>query len=136
MALTPRGKFGAYSGILASEAAVCASKILDYTGDDANDRDIDLGDDYDIVLIFEDSNLVSANHLAMAYAVRDVKGCFIQVGSSTSVSHSTGSSSDTYWKGKLTGADANKIRLGGNGASPYGTNASGVDYRVLGLKLS
>jgi hypothetical protein len=129
-----RGRFGAFSGIL--ETGVGASKVLDYVGDDANDREIDLGDDYDVVLVIEDSNVATANHLALAYAIRDAYGVFFYFSSTPAATHRCGSGGSQYWQGKMSGVDANKIKLGIGGASPYGTNASGVNYRVLGLKLS
>jgi hypothetical protein len=128
-----RGKFGAYSGILSS--GVAKSIVVDWAGDETDNRVIDLGDDYDLVLVFEDTDVGSASHLAMAHALQTVYGVFIHDNSTTATLHRTGSGGAAYWQGKMSGVDANKIKLGSDGSDVHGTNAFGISYRAIGLKL-
>ena len=115
------------------------SKAIDHTweGDNTNSREIDLSDDYDLVLIFleEDKNS-NVNHLAMAYAFKNVYGVFVEGGATNDTKHLAMASSDTYWQGKMTGADANKILLSATGNDGRGTNYTGRTYRLVGLKFS
>lgn len=135
MALTPRGKFGAFSGVI--ETGVSKHTTVDYTGDGTNNREIDLGDDYDLVLIFLVGTDPSGNHMALAYALRTgVWGGFRFLWGSQWIRHDSGANIDNFWQGKMSGADANKIMLSAVGDDQYGTNRTGRDYRVLGLKLS
>lgn len=130
--MAKRGRFGAFSGIL--ETGVVKSTVVDWTGDDANDREIDLGDDYDLVLVFAQSAFGSAERLGTAYAVRAFYGIYYN-DTTNYIKHLLGAIADTYWQGKMTGADANKIKLGSSGASQEGCNRNTGSYRAVGLKL-
>lgn len=132
--MVARGKFGAFSGVF--ETGVAASALVEWSGDDANDREIDLGVECDLVLIFEKEVASTLAHLCMAYALGDVYGVFIFSTVVDAVVHSSLSAAATYFQGKMAGADATKIKLSGVGTSPYGTNAAGKDYRALGFKLA
>lgn len=129
-----RGRFGAFSGVF--ETGVAKSTVVDWTGDDTNDREIDLGDDYDVVLVFPRAGHGALAHLCTAYALRDIYGAYIFATVVNAVTHTSGSHGETYWQGKMSGADVNKIQLSKVGNSPYGTNASGVTYRALAVKLA
>lgn len=129
--MAKRGGFGAFSGLVASQ--VIQGTTVDWAGDDAHDREIDLGADYDVVLVFENRNVSGGWHLSMAYALGDLYGLFYNPGVDTN--HMSGTDGAARWQGKMTGADANKILLGSDGTSNQGTNKSGVNYRALGLKL-
>ena len=130
--MAKRGQFGAHSGLLASQ--VIQSTTAEWTGDGTNNREIGLGDDYDLVLVFENRSQGVTDHMAMCYALGGLYGTFSMKVAGT-VAHVSGASSDTHWQGKMTGADASKILLGNNGGSGYGTNRDTVDYRAIGFKL-
>jgi len=112
-------------------------KAIDHTweGDDNNDREIDLGDDYDFILIFlEESKDQIDNHLFLAYALRTCYGLAWNTATSI-VRNRTMAPVDILFQGKMTGADANKILLGSTGNSDAGTNSSGWTYRLIGFKF-
>lgn len=111
---------------------------VDHTweGDDVNNREIDLGDDYDWIFIYyEESAAFGVDHLALAYAFRTVYGTFRQIAGVTAMLSDAQVSADSYFQGKMTGGDANKIKLGTVGSSSAGTNVSGKTYRLIGLKF-
>ena len=107
-----------------------------YEGNDANNRELDLGDDYDLVLIFlEESMDGGATHLALAHAVKTTYGFFYHNGAATETRHNAMAAGNGGWQGKMTGGDADKIKLGSVGAAAEGTNKSGWTYRILALKF-
>ena len=109
-----------------------------YTGDGTNIRQIDLGDDYDVVEVrIKDGNRgPGLGQLVLAWASGTSYGVTRHDGGSQKVLASLGASANASFKGKMTGADANKIELGTSGTWDQGTNQSGVDYEVLGWKFS
>jgi len=107
-----------------------------YEGDDSNDRVLDLGDDYDFVVVsLEESKTIGVSHLGMAYAVRTTYGLFYEDSVSGATRHRSMALTDLLWQGKMAGADANKIKLGSDGSSDQGTNNSGWTYRILAFKF-
>ena len=108
-----------------------------YSGTGANNREIDLGDDYDLVLIFSDSSLAgNADHCAMAWAYKTSYGCFSNTGASNDVRSRVAASANTYFQGKMfTSGDEDKIKLGSGGTQQEGTNLSGRDFRIMGLQF-
>jgi len=109
-----------------------------YTGDGTNLREIDLGDDYDLVEVrIKDGNRgAGLGHLVLAWASGTSYGVMRHDGGATKMLSSLGASAAASFKGKMTGADANKIQLGSSGSWDQGTNQSGTDYEVLGWKFS
>jgi len=112
--------------------------VKDHTweGDNTNDRVIDLGDDYNLILIFlDESKAENVNHLALAYAFKTVYGSFFEDSTGVRTQHESTAAANAGWQGKMTGADVNKIKLGSNGSANYGTNYLNYTYRLLGLKF-
>jgi hypothetical protein len=112
-------------------------KVIDHTweGDDTNDREIDLGDDYDYIAIWqEEPGAYNADHAALAYAFRSCYGDFYEHATSR-CSHDAQGGVAYFFQGKMTGADADKIKLGSIGDSTRGFNQSGYTYRLLGRKF-
>lgn len=110
---------------------------IDHTweGDDSNNRVIDLGNDYDLIEITrEESAGASSNHLVMARAFRTEFGVSYANGAGQTVRHASMAAAGSYFQGKMTGVDANKIKLGTTGSSSYGTNITGQTYRLRGIK--
>ena len=137
--MTLPGLFGTAIGQDAAGGGGVSEKVLirDYVGDATNNREIDLGDDYQEVHIYiADSFAINADHLAEVYAIGTVYGVLYNSGSTSTVRHSTMASGNSRWQGKMTGGDANKIKLGSSGASAGGSNASGVNYRIIAKKFS
>jgi hypothetical protein len=120
------------------DSKVVVVKAIDHTweGDGANDRVIDLGDDYDFILVWqEEDGAYNTDHCAMPYAFKNCYGNFYEH-STDRTSHNSMTSANSHWQGKMTGADASKIKTGTLGSSIRGTNYSGYTYRLLGLKFS
>lgn len=107
-----------------------------YTGDSTNSRELDLGDDYDEVHICLLRSIgATTGHLAEAYSIGAAFGVFY-VSGGNEVDHEAGSLGGDRYQGKMTGADANKIKLGASGGSAYGTNKSGWTYRIVARKAA
>lgn len=114
------------------------SKVIDHTwtGNNANNRVIDLGDDYDFILIIMETNKGPTSRgpglfwaLWTAHGgISDYTGSYAQT--------FAGTGADTMWQGKLTGGNANKIQLGSTGSLAWGTNCNGYVYRLIGFKFS
>lgn len=116
--------------------AVTAVMIRDYAGDDANDRILDLGDDYDVVSIIDSGgNTATSNHIVEAVAVRDTYEVLYNNGAAQTVRHSSMAPADTRFQGKMTGVDSTKIKLGSNGTLVDGTNKGGKTFRIRAWKL-
>lgn len=116
------------------------TKVIDHTweGDDGDDKEVDLGDDYDFILIFlEESRDANTDHFVMAYAFKNVYGAFSEEGPALNhTSHKSMASTNNYFQGKMTGGDADKIKLGAVGADQRGANYTGWTYRLIGFKFS
>ena len=112
--------------------------IRKYTGDDTNDREIDLGDDYDYIEIFADeSKTRTVDHLVRAWALLDDNyGIIAEDGAASDARSYVHSNGDSRFQGKMTGGDVNKIKLGSAGSTLNGTNASGHLYVIFGRKFS
>ena len=109
--------------------------IRDYTGDNTNNRVIDLGDDYDLVVVFGASNAASTTqHGAVAVALGDTFNSMYR--DAADFFHTVGVSVTTNWQGKMPGADAEKIKLGGVGGAQTGFNNGSKLYRILALKFA
>lgn len=109
-------------------------KVLeyDYVGDGNADREIDLGDDYDYIQLWRNENVTIADVALGGFAFRsfyDYRQNSVSVGG-TQTYHKAEAS---YWLGKMTGADKNKIKLG-TGVS-VGLNGSGVNYKIFAMKI-
>jgi hypothetical protein len=112
-------------------------KVIDHTweGDGTNDREIDLGDDYDFIQIWqEEPGAYNADHNGLAYAFRTCYGNIYEHATSRA-SHNAMSDANYHWQGKMSGADADKIKCGSGGSSIRGVNYSGYTYRLLGMKF-
>ena len=116
--------------------AIPAVLVRDYTGDDVLSREIDLGDDYDVVMITvnEDRGYVQ-DGLALAQAVRDQYWVLANINSADAVRFFSLASADSMFQGKMTGADRTKIMLGSSNGSDT-TNKLGFDYRIRAYKFS
>ncbi len=122
---------------LSAGGGVLSKVLIDtYLGNDWNDREIDLGDDYDEVHIYleEDKNY-NAHHAVEAYAVRGTYGHSWNHATITAV-HASMADANPYFQGKMTGADVNKIKLGSEGDWATGTNVGGNTYRIIAKKYS
>jgi len=112
-------------------------EVLDHTyeGDNTNDREIDLGDNYDFIQVWlEEPDSYASDHGALAYAFRTCYGVFYEHATSR-CSHDAQGSNKYFWQGKMTGADEDKIKLGTIGSSNRGFNESGRTYRILAMKF-
>lgn len=114
------------------------SKILNdtYIGDNTDNRIIDLGDDYDEVHIYlETDKNFDVMHLCEAYALGLTHGIFNEENEIEKTVHRSGSPGDFLFQGKMfTPGDETKIMLGSNGASARGTNNTGWVYRIVAKK--
>jgi len=123
---------------IAPGAGVLA-QMIDHTweGDNTNDRVIDLGADYDFILVFlEETKAENVNHLCLAYAFKDVYGAFYEDATGVRTQHESMVASAASWQGKMTGANTNKIKLGSNGGANWGTNYLNYTYRLIGFKFT
>lgn len=117
-------------------AGVTDSVETTWEGDDEDNRIINLGDDFDQILIVVEEPFGGNNsHPALAYALGTAFGVIIQIGGSF-MNHISQTSAGAYFQGKLTGVDANKIKLGSSGSTPFGFNDGGNTYHLIGLKLA
>ncbi len=107
------------------------SLIRDYTGNNVASRIIDLGDDYQEVIIRMKTGGEFGIAVIQAWAILTVYGLF-----SASSSLFVGGNADFYWQGKMTGVDANKIKLGSAPAAEPSTNKSGILYQIVAKKFS
>jgi hypothetical protein len=115
-------------------------KVIDHTweGDGSTNRVIDLGDDYDLILVWrEEDDDTDTDHPAMAYAFGTCYGHFMNQSSPAAAAHrgQAGLLSNQSWQGKLFGGDANKIKLGTSGAGNT-FNGSAKTYRLVGFKFT
>lgn len=114
--------------------ALAAVLVRDYTGDNNNNREIDLGDDYDEILIVPTTAFqVNTNHAIFAWAFGDAHGVLNNLNTSVA-RHSSGSYADDKFQGKVAGTT--KIKLASVGSNAYGCNASGVGYRIIAKKYA
>lgn len=111
--------------------------IRDYAGDHANNRVIDLGDDYDRVEIhLRSAKDLNTSHLALALAILTTYEVSVEDAVTRAVEHRTMSFANPYWQGKMTGVDANKIKLAADTTKAGGTNKAGFDYTIIAYKYS
>jgi hypothetical protein len=76
------------------------------------------------------------DHLNMGYAFRSCYGAFFEWGGTChDCRNRTMSTADVYFQGKMTGADASKIKLGTSGSDAVGSNKDSWTYRLIGLKF-
>lgn len=130
------GGSGAYWIPSAASPAISKVLVRDYTGDNTNSREIDLGDDYDYVqIVMGREGITDATpHLHHAWALgTDAWGISYQLSQQESV---VGTSANSWWAGKMSGADANKIKLGANGTLNIGCNYLNRQYRILAMKFA
>ncbi len=105
---------------------------IDWTGDDVNNRDVDLGEECDLVFVFcRTSRNNSVDHLAQAYAFGDVYGVNYVINSHPR--HYANGAGDAWWQGFQVGTT--NIRCGSVGNDIKGTNADGELYRAVGFRL-
>lgn len=101
-------------------------KVVDYVGSGANSREIDLGADFQEILIIRRENANQVNRIIHLWAFLELYGYF------TTELAEWGSAADPSFQGKMTGVDASKIKLGSNGIlSPNGSNQNGALYRII-----
>ncbi len=105
--------------------------IREYTGDAVNNRIIDLGDDYQEIVIRRKTAGETGVSVIQAWAILTLYGVF-----SATSSLYVGTNANVYWQGKMTGGDANKIKLGTAAAANPGVNISGVVYQIVAKKYS
>lgn len=121
------------------DAAGKVSRVLEFTwaGDGTDDREIDLGDTYDLVMVWASGSFdPMTTHMAMAYAFGQYTyGLFRQDGASGRALHCVGAGADYYWQGRAS-TGPTLVRLGSMGSRPDGTNYVGRQYRALALKFS
>ena len=120
------------------DSNVAVVKAIDHTweGNDNNNREIDLSDDYQRVEVFyEEPGSDSQDHLAMAFAFGTCYG-FFQQESGKHCNNFCMSSANSAWQGKMSGADQNKVKCGSDGSYARGTNYNGKTYRLCGMKFS
>jgi hypothetical protein len=116
---------------------VCMPKVLmdTYVGNDANSRDIDLGDDYDEIYIYLNySRLTTEDHLVQAYAIRETYGLSWVDGSDSHIKHRTMADINIFFQGKRAGT--NNITLGTLGNDNRGTNNNGWVYKIIAKKYT
>jgi len=115
-------------------AKLCKVLIDTYEGNGTNNRELDLGDDYDEVRIYlEENKDYIADHLAEAYAIGTTYGISLHR-SGSDVEHRSMGICNEMWQGKMTGGDVNKIKLGSNAGYDFGTNENGWTYRIVAKK--
>ena len=111
--------------------------IRDYTGDDSHNRVIDLGDDYDVVCIITgEGHSYNSTHPAVAFACRDYYYTFVSNNILAGVRHYANAPSNSNFQGKMSGADATKIKLGSTGTKQDGTNDGTKVYRIYAFKFA
>ena len=118
-------------------------KVLqrDYAGDSTDDREIDLGRDYTFVRVFgitADPPGPTWHQPVLGWALADKSGVFSAPGTGVKrlqASVDNGNDED-LWQGKMTGADATKVKTGTNGAAQRGFNRTGKAYRIFGMRFS
>ena len=116
------------------------SVAIEYTGDDANNREIALGDVYHEVEIYAaDSRSHAADHVARAHAYRSdathhYYGVLYEVGGSSKTMHRAGASGDELFQGLLVGNTA--VKLGSDGTFLQGTNRLGYAYVIIAKRHS
>lgn len=123
----------------AKVSSVVTKVLIDtYEGNGSNNREINLGDDYDEIHIYlEENRAADVYHLSEAVAI----GTYYSnrgnwVGNAWGdLTYSMGAS-DQYFQGKMTGGDVNKIKLGSVGTQLFGTNYNGFTYRIIAKKYA
>lgn len=126
---------GSTTNVVRTRGSIGKVLIRDYTGDDTNDRVIDLGDDYDRIEIRPRSSWTTAHwHMAFAIAIRTAYDLTYRT--NIEMKHECMAAANNHWQGKMTGGDANKIKLGAIGNDSPGTNKIAHDYRILAMKFS
>lgn len=110
-----------------------AVAVIDYTGDDTNNREIPLGDTYDEVRLYPRGNLDNSTGFAAhawsfrtatthAYGLIDQKlAQYLRAW--------VGTPADPYWKGLVASRDA--VHLGTNGALDWSTNRNARLYSLV-----
>lgn len=107
-----------------------------YTGDDANNRVIDLGFIADaVVVVLGTSKSNTDNHMVSAYALRTYYGASYDRAGADDVTHYTMASANPYFQGLMSGADASKVKLGSSGATLYGPNVATWLYAILAFRF-
>lgn len=106
-----------------------------YTGDNANSRELDLGDDYDEIHIVVGGDVGYTPKLISAWAIQDNygSGTHFNYGNNQ---YQSGTNADTIFQGKMSGADVNKIKLGSTGNGNMGTNYLNRVYVIIAKKYA
>lgn len=129
------GLFGTAIGQDANGGVLGKSLIKDYTGDGSANRKIDLGDDYDVVMVAPVTDIENnSSHAAFALAIRDQYSLMYEYGAGITMRSKIGSYADAWWKGKV--AASNEIDLGTVGANAESTNRAGRTFRIFAMKFS
>lgn len=109
-----------------------AVRILDYTGDGTNNRQIDLGDVYDEVEIrTRENKAATGGWVVQAWALREIYGVLHYA--SNALKALAGVTGAALWKGFTAGRD--KVDLGTDGSANSSTNASGERFRLRAKKF-
>lgn len=118
--------------------AMIVEGAIDHTweGDDANNREIDLGDDYDFIFIFiEESKTNVVDHPFLGHAFKTCYGLSWNDGAANNVKHVSMAAANAYFQGKMFGGDSTKIKLGTTGNDADGLNKLNETYRLIGFKF-
>lgn len=112
-----------------------------YTGDNTNNRLIDLGDEYDLVIVVLSSpGGAGVDHFQFAYSMpTDFAGVLLGAlwnkGTGDQAQCAAGISANNYFQGIQSGADRTKIKLGALGTTNWGSNFLAWDYIVIAFKF-
>ena len=120
-----------------SGGGACAAVLLrEYTGDDTNNRLIELDDWYEVVEIRQVSGNCenSDTHLVMAGCIQHRYWARWWNQGDLKSYHAGEADADTVFQGR-NGPWDTRIQLGSGGALTYGTNQTGVVYLITAYKF-
>ncbi len=135
----PTEIIGPYAYWIPSGGGGVTEKVLirDYTGDDASNRVIDLGADYDLIIIRTRTSFTQfESHPTEVGSLRDIFWNAYNDATGAKVEHLSMAAASAQYQGKMTGGDANKIKLGTGSGGVHGVNELGVLYRIFAMKFS
>lgn len=107
-----------------------------YTGDGTNNRELDLGDIYDEIHIYncESIDKEEAGELT-AWAIRNTYGLIYEDLDDKVAAGETDGAADNFFQGRMFSAgDENKIKLGSDASNKRGTNYNGWEYQIVAKK--
>lgn len=119
-----------------AHAAVERVVQVDWSGDNSNNRLIDMGVVCNLVIVLtQDQQQPTTDHLGLAYATQPFFGIFLNDGATEVTSHASNQAVACFqnWQGIVFGTQ--NIKCGSVGTGAKGTNASGKSYRAIGFKF-